>query len=79
MGRGFSTQGQRWCQPIPDPQNDGLGQPASHTGRPVFKGIFFFFLLFLSLYYYVRNESIMRVSFLNDLEFDYYKSSHNVN
>jgi hypothetical protein len=65
MVRGFSTREQRWYQPVPDLQNDGLGQPVGHTSQPIFQrfvfffsrvfALSFFFFVFLSLYYYVRN------------------------
>jgi hypothetical protein len=53
MVRGFSTREQRWYQPVPDLQNDGLGQPVGHTSRPIFQRFVFFFLVFLlSLFFF---------------------------
>jgi hypothetical protein len=40
---------------------------------------FFFFFCFSTQYYYVRNLNIMRVCFLNGLEFDYYESTDKTN
>ena len=60
---------------VPNPQNGMLGQT---VGRLFFFLREFFFLVFLflafqTLYYYVRNLNIMRVRFLNGLEFDYFE------
>ena len=53
MCRGFLTQEQRWCQPVPDPQNDGSGRVNLWVTQvdPFFKCIFFpcvFFFFLLS-------------------------------
>jgi hypothetical protein len=52
MGGGFSTREQRWCQPIPDSQNDGLGQL-------VFQSIFFFPRVFALFFFVWLFESII--------------------
>ena len=58
----FRTREQRWCQPIPNPQNDRSGRVNLRVTRVdpfskefIFPHVFAFFFGFLSLYYYVRN------------------------
>ena len=58
MGRGFLTQEQRQCKPIPDPQNGRQGwvNPGVIWVDPFFKGFFFFFLVFL-LFFFLAKKS----------------------
>ena len=49
--RGFSTREQRWYQPVPDLQNDELGQPVGHTSRPIFQRFVFFFPRVFALFF----------------------------